>query len=245
MPWRNGKLFSCESSAPFLSVIVPTFNEVENICELLRRIEFSCRGIPHEVVVVDDGSSDGTADTVEHFNSFYGNVRVLRRSEKLGLCSAFLYGVNKSRGEVIALIDADLQHPPELLPKLYRKILEGYDLCIASRYVDGGGVEGWGFIRKIISIIGVQLAHLLILKTRTVKDPLSGYFMVKKTHLNQMRELPEGFKVLISILALSGCNSIIEVPYIFTERRCGKSKFNIREVINFIKLLLWLNLKYG
>lgn len=243
LPGKDKFTFSQKPSVPLLSIIVPTLNERENVCELLSRIESSCRDIPHEVIIVDDGSLDGTADVAEHFGSVYGNVLVLRRSKKLGLSSAFMHGVKNSKGEIVALMDADLQHPPELLPELYRKILEGYDLSIASRYVNGGVMENRSLLRKLTSMIGVQLAHLLIPKTRMIKDPISGYFMIKKTYINHMHMFSEGFKVLTSILALGRCKSIAEVPYTFNARKRGRSKFCLYEVINFIKLLLRLNLR--
>ena len=159
-----------------LSIIVPTYNEAENIPELLDRIEGTLRGESFEVIIVDDDSSDGTADLAEEFGEKYKNVKVLRRRGKLGLGSAVVDGMEVAGGDIVAVMDADLQHPPELLPKMLEKADEGYDVVVASRYVKGGGVERWGFLRRLISLGAVSLAHLLFPRTRVVRDTVSGFF---------------------------------------------------------------------
>src|SRR3990170_547163 len=128
---------------PELSLIVPTYNESENIVELVDRIEKLRDSISFELIIVDDNSPDGTDKIAEFLNHKYGNIKVCRRSGKKGLSSAVLHGFENATAEVLAVMDADMQHPPEILPKLYRKLSAGYDLVVASRYVDGGGVENW------------------------------------------------------------------------------------------------------
>ncbi len=222
-----------------LSIVVPTYNEAQNIPELFKRIEDSLKGIPHEVIVVDDNSPDGTASLAQALGG--EEVKVYKRGRRMGLTSAVLDGVELAKSDLIAVMDADLQHPPELLPKMLEKIEEGHDIVIASRYVKGGGVRGWSPIRKLISRGAIALVHLLLPRTRSVKDPISGFFLVKKELVRGLRALnPSGFKVLLEVLARASYSSIAEVPYTFTSRRRGKSKLSLKEVVNYIHFLLKL-----
>jgi dolichol-phosphate mannosyltransferase len=174
-----------------LSIIVPTYNEAENIGELIERIETSLKGLDFEVIVVDDSSPDGTAEIAEELGRAYRNVKVIKRPRKMGLASAALEGMREAKYRLIAVMDADLQHPPELLPKLLERAKEGYDIVIASRYVEGGGVEGWSFWRRLISRGATLLAHTLLPKTRGVKDPMSGFFCVQKKGGGGRRAQPD------------------------------------------------------
>jgi len=222
-----------------LSIIVPTYNEAQNIPELFKRIEESLRGVPHEIVVVDDDSPDGTASLARALGG--EKVKVYKRDRRMGLTSAVLDGVKLAESDLIAVMDADLQHPPELLPKMLEKIEEGHDIVIASRYVEGGGVRGWSPIRRLISRGAVALAHLLLPKTKSVKDPISGFFLVKRAIMRDLKVAnPSGFKVLLEVLAKASYGSVAEVPYVFEARRAGKSKLNLKEVVNYIPFLLKL-----
>jgi dolichol-phosphate mannosyltransferase len=223
-----------------LSIIVPTYNEAENIPELLNRIEGTLRGESFEIIVVDDNSRDGTADLVEELGEKYGNVRVLRRPGRLGLGSAVVDGVEVADGDMIAVMDADLQHPPELLPRMLEKADEGSDVVVASRYVKGGGVERWGVLRRLISLGAISLAHLLFPRTRAVKDPVSGFFLFRKSVVDGVRLNPLGFKILIEILVKGEYHKVAEVPYIFRSRRKGRSKLDLREIFNYAIFLLRL-----
>jgi dolichol-phosphate mannosyltransferase len=226
-----------------LSIVVPTYMEAENIPELVERVENALKELSFEIIIIDDNSPDGTADLAEKFNDIYGNIKVLRRPGKLGLGSAVLEGFRKAESEVLAIMDADLQHPPELLPQMYRKVQEGYSLVIASRYVDGGGVEGLSFLRKIISLGAVKLAHLILPKTRNIKDPMSGFFMLKREAINDVELSSRGFKMLLEILIKGKQNSVVEVPYTFKLRRKGKSKLNLKEIFRYAFLLIKLRVK--
>ena len=222
-----------------LSIIVPTYNEAQNVPELFKRIEASLRGIPHEVIVVDDNSPDGTASIAQALGG--EKVKVYKRDRRMGLTSAILDGVKLAKSDLIAVMDADLQHPPELIPKMLEKIEEGHDIVIASRYVEGGGVRDWSPIRKLISRGAITLAHLLLPRTKRVKDPTSGFFLVKKELMRGLKAVnPSGFKVLLEILARASYSSIAEVPYTFTSRRRGESKLSLKEVVNYIHFLLKL-----
>jgi len=220
-----------------LSVVVPTHNEAENLAELMKRVADSLKDINYEVVFVDDASPDGTADVADRIGKSYGNVRVLRRSGKMGLASAVLDGMKLAEADVIAVMDADLQHPPELLPRMYEKLRDGHSLVVASRYVEGGGVEGWGLRRRLLSKGATMLGHLLLPKTRKIRDPMSGYFMLNKEVLEGARLTPTGFKILLEILAKGKYASSSEVPYTFKTRRRGESKLGWKETYDYLKHL--------
>ena len=223
-----------------LSVIVPTYNERENIAELIERIETALKEVNLEVIVVDDGSPDGTADAAEELNKIYGNVRVHRRPGKMGLASAIMDGIDLASFDVVAVIDADLQHPPEHLPEMFSKIMEGCDLVIASRYVEGGMIEGWSFWRRLISKSATKLAHFLLPETRKIKDVMSGYFMLRKSILRNVKLNPKGYKILLEILVKGRYESTAEVPYTFKLRVRGKSKLKFNEILNYLHLIFKL-----
>jgi len=221
-----------------LSIVIPTYNERENIVPLIERIEKCLKDIPIEILVVDDNSPDGTADLAEDMGNRYGNVKVIRRDMRLGLGSAIACGINYARGHVIAIMDADLQHPPELLPEMLKRIKEGYDVVIASRYVMGGGIEGWSLWRKVVSRGAVLLAHVLLPKVRGIKDVVSGYFMFRKSVYKGMNVRTSGYKVMLEVLVKGDYEHVVEIPYRFRARERGKSKFTPREVIEYLLLLL-------
>jgi len=223
-----------------LSIIVPTYNEAENIGELIERIETSLKGLDFEVIVVDDSSPDGTAEIAEELGRAYRNVKVIKRPRKMGLASAALEGMREAKYRLIAVMDADLQHPPELLPKLLERAKEGYDIVIASRYVKGGGVEGWSLWRRLISRGATLLAHALFLETRKVKDPLSGFFLFRREVVEGIRLNPIGYKLLLEVLMKGEYDKVAEVPYVFKMRRRGKSKLDLREILNYVLFLLKL-----
>lgn len=226
-----------------LSIILPTYNEAENIGEAIERIEKSLEEHEFEIIVVDDNSTDGTAQIAEKLNEKYKNIRVLKRPGKLGLASAVLDGIKIASGEVITVMDADLQHPPEILPEMLDKISEGYNLVVASRYVHGGGVKDWSFYRMLISKGAILLAHFLLPRTRVVKDPMSGYFMFKREVIEGVKLNPKGYKILLEVLVKGSYIKVAEIPYEFSPRRRGKSKLNLGEIINYMHLLLKLKFK--
>jgi len=229
--------------AYMLSVIVPTYNERENIVELIERIEAALKEIIFEVIVVDDGSPDGTADAAEELNDIYGNVRVHRRPGKMGLASAIMDGINLAKSDVVAVIDADLQHPPEFLPEMLSKIMKGYDLIVASRYVEGGVIEGWGLWRRLVSKGATWLAHFLLPETRRVKDVMSGYFVLRKSVVAGVKLSSKGYKILLEILVKGKYSSVAEVPYTFKPRVRGESKLKFNEILNYLRLLFRLKME--
>ena len=221
-----------------MSIIIPTYNEVKNIPILVHRIEDM--NLDHEIVVVDDNSPDGTASAVERLQSKYTNIILVKRSGKNGIATAIRDGMIASSSSYVIVMDSDLQHPPEVIPKLYRQLKAGKEIAIASRYVRGGKSE-FGLPRKVISKVATSLAHLNIPETEDIKDPMSGYFGFRRDIIRPTDIKSNGYKVLLEILATSGAKNVVEVPYRFNKRVSGKSKLGAREFSRYIKLLLNLS----
>lgn len=225
-----------------LSIIIPTHNESENLPVLLGKISRELGTLCHyEVVVVDDNSSDGTREVLSYLNGTYENVRVVARPRKMGISSALLDGFMASNGRFLAVIDADLQHPPEVLPKMFKEVINGADLVIASRYEDGGRVEGWSPWRRMVSRVATYMAHCIPQAKRT-KDPLSGCFVFKRDAVDIKRLDGIGCKLLLEVLAKGTSRRVVDVPYVFRSRSRGNSKLDLSEYLNFLRLLsklLW------
>ncbi len=218
-----------------LSIIVPTYNEVESLPFLVDRIHNCLADFEYELVVVDDSSPDGTGDLAEELAQ-HRPVKVVHRSGKLGLASAVIEGFQQASGDILGVIDADLQHPPEHIPEMAHAMEEA-DICIASRYVGGGGIEGWTFIREFISRGAKLLPNFLFARIRPVKDPLSGFFLFRKNVIEGVTLNPVGYKILLEILIKGNHDGIVEVPYVFKGRERGTSNFNATEQINYLKHL--------
>lgn len=219
-----------------LAIIIPTLNERENIGEMIERIHATLGSMKFEIIVVDDNSSDGTADCAEAYARTHGKVKVLRRQGKLGLASAVLDGVEVSDAPVIGVIDADLQEPPESLPELLARIEAGDDIVIGSRYAEGSTIEGWGPIRKFISKVAIWTAWLLLPATRGIQDPSNGYFLVRREVLNAELD-PKGFKILMEILVKCPYEKVSEVPIDYVGRVRGESKLTSRQVTTHLRYL--------
>jgi dolichol-phosphate mannosyltransferase len=229
-----------------LSLVLPTYNEVKNVEEMCRRLSAlldATLGDAYEIIVVDDDSPDGTWETAQRLTLVYPRLRVVRRVGERGLSSAVIRGWQVAKGEVLAVIDADLQHPPEVVLKLWNEVEQGADLAVASRHVEGGGVSDWGMVRRILSR-GAQAIGLLILPSVVgrVSDPMSGYFMVRRIALQGVTLQPVGYKILIEILGRGNIRWIAEAPYVFRERTEGESKVTGKLYIEYLRHLLRLRL---
>jgi Glycosyltransferases involved in cell wall biogenesis len=220
-----------------ISIVVPTYNEAENLPELLERLDKSLAGVAYEVIVVDDGSPDGTAEVARQLSTRYP-VRVLVREGRRGLSSAVVEGAKLARGDVVVVMDADLQHPPELVPRLVEAVEEGC-LAIASRYVKGGGVKGWPLARRVVSRGAILLAKILLPEARRVKDPVSGYFAYRRDCIAEVK--PTGlYKILLDVLIQCAPKCVVEVPYVFGLRSRGRSKLGIRHMADYLRQVLTL-----
>jgi dolichol-phosphate mannosyltransferase len=218
-----------------LSVIVPTYNERGPLTALISRLAESLEqaSIRGEIVVVDDGSPDGTADVAESLAEHYP-VRVLRRSGKGGLASAVVDGMKIARGDLLAVMDADLSHPPEALVSMVQALSsDGVDLAVGSRYVVDGGIEDWPLSRQLVSAVANWLAAGLT----PVRDATSGFFVVRRSAIDGVTLNPIGFKIGLEIIARAHYRRYVEIPYVFTDRKQGFSKFTSREVVSFLQQL--------
>jgi len=224
---------------PRLSLIAPTYNERENIPILAQRIHQTLNGYDYELIIVDDDSPDGTAEVAENLSHQYP-LKVIRRKAERGLASAVIAGFNQAKGEILGVIDADLQHPPERIPELLQAIQEGADIAVASRYIPAGGIEGWSANRRAISRGATMLARLILPSIRKVKDPLSGFFLMKRNVIEGVVLKPVGYKILLETLARGNYSEVQEIPYIFKERVWGESNLNLREQANYLKHTLIL-----
>ncbi len=223
-----------------LAVIVPTFNERDNVRALFGRIAAALEGVSFEVVFVDDESPDGTAAAVHELAALDGRVRCLRRVGRRGLASACIEGMLATSAPVLAVLDADLQHDEALLPAMLGVLRAGdADIVIGSRYLHGDAVEGWDRRRQAISRVATWLGRRM---TRVeVTDPMSGFFMLGRSALEPcVRRLSGiGFKILLDILASSpGPLRVVELPYRFRDRRAGESKLDNRALQDFLLLLV-------
>ena len=182
-----------------------------------------------ELIIVDDGSPDGTADLAESYADVHP-VRVVRRPGKAGLASAVLAGFAVARGDVLVVMDADLSHPPEAVPRLAAAIAEGADLAVGSRYVTGGGTEDWPLNRRVVSRAACLLGNVLV----PIRDCTSGFFAIRRSALDGVKLNPIGFKIGFEVMARGRYKKALEIPYVFRDRELGKSKFGRREVMQYL-----------
>lgn len=245
VPLRDSADASLSTALPNVSVIIPTYNESANIGEVVERTLTALRDTAVEIIVVDDDSPDLTWQRVRDAYRHEERVRVVRRRNRTGLASAVVRGFDEARYEVCAVLDADLQHPPEMLPTLLAPFDSEVDLVIGSRYVDGGGVEGWSLARRVVSRGATVIARLALPSVRRLSDPLSGFFAVRKSLVDDVRLQPTGYKVLLEILTMCRPDRVVEVPYVFSERKRGRSKLTAFQYVTFLTHVLTLRTRAG
>ncbi|MBM3232840.1 polyprenol monophosphomannose synthase [Candidatus Pacearchaeota archaeon] len=219
-----------------LSMILPTYNEVDNLDAIVRDIftEFKKRRIAGEVIIVDDSSPDCTGVIADRICRKNDKVKVIHRKGKRGLSSAAMEGFNLSKAKFVGLMDSDRSHPTKKIGEMYSRVMEGADLVIGSRYIQGGKIEGWGLRRKVLSSTATLLARPL---TR-VLDPMTGFFILKKSLLSKSQINSKGFKILLEIIIKSKPARIVEVPITFVDRKKGKSKVSLKEIRFYLSNLL-------
>ncbi len=232
-----------------LSLVIPTYKERDNIKKIVSILsQILDESIPgsYELIVVDDDSPDRTWEIAQSLTTEYPQLRVMRRQDERGLSSAVIRGWQAATGNVLGVIDGDLQHPPEVLMQLLRNIEQGADLAVASRHVEGGGVSSWSVVRRFLSR-GAQLLGLIILPgvLGRVSDPMSGYFMVRRSAIANAILNPVGYKILLEVIGRGKVSQLAEVGYVFRERTEGESKVTWKQYIDYIHHLVRLRLSTG
>ncbi len=217
-----------------VSIVIPTYNERDNLEELFERISNAMKGYDYEIIVVDDDSPDRTWEFAQKLSERYP-VKVVRRTDEKGLSSAVIRGFKETSGDVFVVMDADLQHPPEKIPELVEAIEKGADIAIASRYIPGGAVKNWYWYRKLISKGAIMIGRLALPKIRDVKDPVSGFFAIKMGVVDGIELNPIGFKILMEILIKGHYNKVVEVPFTFGLRKAGESKLSGKTMVKYLK----------
>lgn len=223
-----------------LSMVVPTYNERESMERLLPALQEVVRRLPCplELIVVDDNSPDGTAEFVQEYSVRHPlHLRVVRRAGKFGLSSAVLEGWRAARGDYFGVMDADGSHDLGILPDLLEAVAEGpSELAVGSRYVPGGGTGDWPLNRRLISLLAIWMGRTV----SSVRDLTSGYLVFRRQVLEGVALDPIGFKIGLEVMVRGRYRTYTEVPYVFTDRKAGTSKFGLKEIYSYLLQLLSL-----
>lgn len=222
-----------------VSIVVPTYNERARLGELVVAVfaVFDRHRLDGELVIVDDHSPDGTGALADDLATRH-RIRVVHRPGKLGLGTAVIDGFKIASGDVLGVMDADLSHPPDVLPRLLSALAEhDADLAIASRYVPGGATKNWPFVRRAMS----RFACLLARSVTSARDATSGYFLIRREAVRGVEISAGGFKICLELLIRGRVRSVVEVPYEFVDRAAGESKMSWREATGYFKQVaaLW------
>jgi dolichol-phosphate mannosyltransferase len=232
---------------PELAVIVPSYNERDNVALLYEKVAAALQGVPFEFIVVDDNSPDGTAEVVKGLAREHRNVRCIHRIGRRGLSSAVVEGISASAAPYFAVIDADLQHDEAILPQMLEKALAGDHIVVGTRYTGDGSVgEGLSKTREAGSKLATRLTGLLTGKS--LSDPMSGFFLMRRDVFDEVAPAlsNDGFKILLDIIVSAGRARarrgkelrIGEVPYTFRPRHAGESKMSPLIVVQFLGLIV-------
>jgi dolichol-phosphate mannosyltransferase len=225
---------------PELSVIVPTFNERDNVTTLYRRLEATLSGVAWEVVFVDDNSPDGTWDVVRGLARRDSRVRCIRRIGRRGLSGACIEGILASSAPYAVVIDADLQHDETRLPRMLALLQNGdAELVVGSRYIEGGSADSFDKQRAGASALATEIAKRVL--GVKIADPMSGFFMIRRDRFEQLAPQlsTQGFKILLDIVATArGELRTVEIPYTFGSRQHGESKLDSMVALDFLGLVL-------
>jgi dolichol-phosphate mannosyltransferase len=230
----------------WLSLIIPTYKEAGNVQKLVAILtDILDQTIPqrYELIIVDDNSPDFTWQIAQELTEEYPQLQVMNREQEKGLSTAVIRGWQSAKGEILGVIDGDLQHPPEVLIKLLQEMEKGADLAVASRHVEGGGVSEWSMIRRFLSR-GAQTLGLILLPgvIGRLSDPMSGYFMIRREAIANTILSPVGYKILIEVTARGKIRWIGEVGYVFQERTAGESKVTWKQYVEYLQHLFKLRL---
>jgi dolichol-phosphate mannosyltransferase len=221
-----------------LGIVVPTYNERDRLKDLVEKIfsTYAAAGIDGEVVIVDDNSPDGTGALADEL-ARGRRITVVHRPGKSGLGTAVIEGFGRASAPIVGVLDADLSHPPELLPGMYAAMCStSADFVIGSRYIPGGGTRNWGLGRLLMSRFACVLARTVT----PIRDATSGFFLIRRDLAQDVRISAGGFKICLELLVRGRPASVIEVPYVFVGRTAGESKMNAKEALGYLKQLAGL-----
>jgi dolichol-phosphate mannosyltransferase len=216
-----------------LTVIIPTFNEKENIGAIIPAVDevLTGAGIRGEILVVDDSSTDGTIPLVQALEGTHPNLRLVVRTSDPGLSQSVVEGISLARAKVIQVIDADFSHPPELIPRFFEEITGGADVVIGSRYLPGGGVEAWPISRQIISRGATVLTRLFL---PDLTDAGGNFFALRREVVEGAPLRPRGYKILFEILCKGRWQRVKEIPFVFRDRKAGSSKLSSKTARDYL-----------
>ncbi len=234
---------SPDDTRPLLSLVVPTLNESENITDFLAAVRHTLdQALPgrYEVIVVDDDSADRTWEIAARLGEGFPELRVVRRQREGGLAVAVIRGWQVARGQILGTINADFQHPPEVLGRLLER-REGADLVVATRHGDGGGLGDWGLTRRFSSWGAAQIGRWLLPQVYArVSDPLSGCYLVRRQAIASVPLKPLGYKSLMELLVRGNVGEIHECGYEMRKRVRGQSKVRALHPLQYIRHVLRL-----
>ena len=227
-----------------LSVVVPTYNEGKNIRNLVEQIDNALEGINYEILFVDD-SKDDTPDIIREVAKEYPAVRLEHRVGESGLATAVLKGFRMAKGDYMACMDADLQHPPIVLKYMYKAMEAGADFCIPSRLIPGGDDGGLNWYRKFVSWTARKIGQVMLPCLRNITDPTSGLFMFRREVIENADLQPIGWKIMVEVLATGTYSKVCEIPYKFQQRTEGESKLSGKVTLEYLKQLKDLRKRYN
>jgi dolichol-phosphate mannosyltransferase len=217
-----------------ITIVSPTYNEAENVSRLAEEVDAALSGVDYELLIADDDSPDRTWAVAQELATANPHIRVLRRTADRGLSSAVIAGILSSSAEYVAVIDADLQHNPAILPRMIAALDAGAEVVVGSRYVEGGGTGTWNAVRRFQSWVATKLAESFL--GVGLKDPMSGYFILRRSDFNRIEKQLDsgGFKILLEIIARLAPSRLEEVPYTFRTRVAGQSKLSSKVVLQYL-----------
>ncbi len=226
---------SASTGPAALSIVVPTYNERDRLTDLVEAIfaAYAAEPLDGELVIVDDNSPDGTGALADDLATRH-RIVVLHRAGKLGLGTAVIEGFAAASAAVVGVIDADMSHPPALLPRMFAAMRTAdADAVVASRYIPGGGTRNWERSRLLMSRLACVMARGLT----PIRDATSGYFLIRRDLAQGVEISAGGFKICLELLVRSRPASLVEVPYVFVGRTAGESKMNLKEATGYLRQL--------
>lgn len=222
-----------------VSIVVPSYNERDNVEKLVSQIDDALVGVSHEILFIDD-STDDTPQILEKLCRELPHVRYQHRTSEKGLATAVILGFRLAKGEYLACMDADLQHPPKILRSMYAALESGADFCIPSRLIPGGDDGGLNWYRKFVSGTARKIGQILLPCLRSISDPTSGLFMFRREAIKEADLRPIGWKIMVEVLAMSKYKKVIEIPYAFQQRTAGESKLDTKVTLQYLQQCLGL-----